>query len=122
MPDKPAFDRVFAKPDFKLRRHPFLLLARRRDVAASRLGMVIGKKHARRAVARNLIRRIARDRFRHVLSGGEGVDVILMARPGASDCSREQLTEILGWLFEHLARDCSRAAEATPSVGGDRPQ
>lgn len=120
--DKSAFDRVFAAPDFKFRRHPFMMLARRRPAGPSRLGMVVGKKHARRAVDRNLIRRLARDRFR-LQSGEDGVDVILMARPGASACDRAELTEALRWLFERLVKEARGPAHAavSPPAGAGTP-
>lgn len=119
LPDKSAFDRVFAEPDFRLRRHPFMLLARHRgaghrDVGPARIGFVVGKKHARRAVARNRIRRVARERFRQTrgLQSVDygGLDIILMARPGAAELDRAQLAEVLGWLFERLCSEISRAA------------
>lgn len=141
LPDKSAFDRVFAEPDFRLRRHPFMLLARyrgpghrdaghrdaghrnagHRDVEPARIGFVVGKKHARRAVARNRIRRMARERFRQTrglqTSDQGGLDIILMARPGAADLDRAQLAEVLGWLFERLCSEMSRnAATSSPAL------
>lgn len=134
LPDKAAFDRVFSRPDYRLRRHPFMLLARHRPEGPSRLGLVVGKKHARRAVARNRIRRTAREQFRHMLgpqgwrdarvegqgsvfpapddgasslSACSGIDVILMARPGAAGFDRRQLAEIVRWLFERLLQESS---------------
>lgn len=140
--DKPAFDRVFAQPDFRLRRHPFMLLARRREAGPARIGFVVGKKHARRAVARNRIRRIAREQFRHILGplgwtrmppqawpdspaagsasvpNPAGLDIILMARPGAAELDGAQLAEVLRWLFERLLREAG-ADRRTALPGAD---
>lgn len=115
LPDRTAFDRVFSAPDFRLRRHPFMLLARQRDGGESRIGFVVGKKHARRAVARNRIRRLARERFRRIEFPAP-VDIILMARPGAGDCDRSQLWSALDWLFDRLQ------AEIASPTGAARPE
>ena len=51
----------------------------RSDAGPARLGMVIGKKHARRASDRNRLRRMLRERFRRMTL--PAVDVIVLARP-----------------------------------------
>ena len=109
LPAKADFDRVFAEARFRIRRHPFMLLARPRPTEPSRLGLVVGKKHARRAVQRNLIRRLARESFRirHFL---QPVDVILLARPGAAEVDRVELHATLEELWNRLARELERAA------------
>lgn len=71
---------------------------------------------------------MAREQFRHVLgplgwqgttpaprtedasvdaalASISGVDIILMARPGAAELDGAQLAEVLGWLFERLLRE-----------------
>jgi len=108
LPDKAAFDHVFAAPDLRFRRHPFSLLARRSGDAHARLGLVIGKKHARRAVDRNRLRRILREQFR--IASLTGCDIIVLARPGAADMARDDLHDAARWLFDRTAR---KLAEAT---------
>ena len=103
LPDKAAFDQVFSAPDIRCRRHPFSLLARRRgEDRPARLGLVVGKRHARRAVDRNRIRRILREHFRR--TGLREVDVVVLARPGAAAVDRAELHAAARWLFERLAR------------------
>jgi ribonuclease P protein component len=46
-------------------------------VSSARLGLVIPKKHARRAVARNLLKRIGREAFRRMRSGLPCRDLIV---------------------------------------------
>jgi ribonuclease P protein component len=46
-------------------------------VPNARLGLVIPKKHARHAVARNLLKRIGREAFRHARSGLPTRDLIV---------------------------------------------
>ncbi len=109
LPAKADFDRVFAEARFRIRRHPFMLLARPRPTEPSRLGLVVGKKHARRAVRRNLIRRIARESFR-IRSFPQPVDVVLLARPGAAEVDRTALRATLDELWDRLERDLLRLA------------
>lgn len=45
--------------------------------AGARLGLVIAKKLARRAVQRNLLKRLAREAFRHSRSGLPAYDLVL---------------------------------------------
>jgi len=113
LPNKAAFDHVFAAPDIRLRKHPFSILARHRDGDA-RLGMVIGKRHARHAVDRNRIRRILRDRFRR--SALRGLDIIVLARVGAGDVESPVITESILWVLDRLDRDqrSSPPVQATP--------
>lgn len=67
----------------------------------SRLGLVIAKKLARRAVQRNLLKRLARESFRHArsrLSSGDlGFDFVLrLARPPGvfRTCDTEKRAEL----------------------------
>jgi ribonuclease P protein component len=49
-----------------------------------RLGLVVPKKHARRAVVRNLVKRIAREAFRQARQGLPKVDLVIrLAKPVA---------------------------------------
>ena len=112
LPDKAAFDRVFAAPDIRQRRHPFSVLARRRSSGCARLGLVIGKRHARRAVDRNRLRRILREHFR--TTPLEAVDIVVLARPGAADVDRADLHVAAQWLFSRIAEKTASGKEASP--------
>lgn len=101
--DKRDFDRVFAAVSVRLSRHPFLLLAAPPATDDSRLGMVVGKRHARRAVERNRIRRQVRESFRK-RRFEHPYDLIVLARPGAADCSNAQLAASLDHLWACLDR------------------
>ena len=46
----------------------------------SRLGIIIAKKHCKQAVNRHLIRRIAKESFRHALQTLKAVDIIVIMR------------------------------------------
>ena len=50
--------------------------------AGARLGLIVAKKLAKRAVQRNLLKRLAREAFRHARGGLAANDVVLrLARP-----------------------------------------
>ncbi len=59
------FSRVFERADAKAQTSQLLILARRNDLGIARMGLVVAKKHAKRAVDRNQIKRIVRESFRH---------------------------------------------------------
>ena len=58
----------------------FTILYRRNNLGYPRLGLAIAKKRVRRAVARNRLKRIIRDSFRHAKNQLLGVDIVIMAR------------------------------------------
>lgn len=65
--------------------------------------MVVGKRHAKRAVDRNRIRRRIRESFR-LLQLPANLDVVILARPGAGSCEAQALTASLDQLWSRLAR------------------
>jgi ribonuclease P protein component len=69
----------------RLRGGCFELRYRRNEASCARLGLVIPKRLARRAVLRNLIKRLAREAFRHALPGLPAVDMVLrLSKPPLS--------------------------------------
>lgn len=52
---------------------------------SARLGLVMAKRFAKRAVQRNILKRLAREAFRQVRSGLPGIDMVLrLTRPPLS--------------------------------------
>ena len=91
----------------------------------ARLGLVIGKKFAPRAVTRNLVRRIAREAFRVRRAQFEGFDLLLRlhtkfdrkARPAASSAGLKALCRgEIETLLEKAAREVTRRAGALPAT------
>ncbi len=81
------------------------VLVRRSDGALSRLGMIVPKALAARAVDRNYIRRVAREQFRRADAGG--YDVIVRLR-------QRYIREPRGVLGRELAELLARALPARP--------
>jgi ribonuclease P protein component len=84
----------------------------RAEASAPRLGVAVSKKVDKRAVGRNRIKRLARETFRrerHQLPPG---DYVLIAQPGASALSSDELRA--QWL-QLLER--ARSLKPTPPAG-----
>lgn len=84
---KKDFQPVFANPRKTSYRY-LLVLYRPNQRLDARLGIVIAKNRVKKAVDRNLIRRIIRESFRHQRQALKGLDLIILLR---SEC-----TPILG--------------------------
>jgi len=61
----------------------FTVLARRNGGRQARLGLAISRKHARRAVDRNRIKRIVRESFRQRRHLLHGIDIVVLCRRSA---------------------------------------
>lgn len=97
------FQRVFAQA----RRVPgrrFMLLYRYPEAPqpSARLGLAIAKKHAKRAVDRNRIRRVAREAFRARRAALPAVDIIVLSRVGIAAASGAELRAELDRLLEQV--------------------
>ena len=79
---------VFAAPDQRLRGELWMWLVRARPIAVAaeaqpagptgRLGLAVARKHLPRAVARNRVKRVAREAFRAMAAELGGLDVVLI--------------------------------------------
>jgi ribonuclease P protein component len=101
--DGREYQRVFERA----RRIPgtrFMVLYRRQDPkgTGARLGLAISKKHARRSVDRNQIRRIAREAFRARRHALPLVDIIVLSRAGVAAADNAELRAELDRLLEDL--------------------
>lgn len=97
------FARVFAHPIKRNAVH-LTVLARRNDRAAPRLGMVVSKRNVKSAVARNHLKRRAREAFRHIQSQLGGVDLIFISRPGLE--ANLTLAQDITRTFQAAAAQC----------------
>ena len=70
----------------------------------SRLGVVISKKSAPKAVDRNLIKRVARECFRIQLHNSTGLDIILTAKPSVKNISRNELAACVEKILDQFAK------------------
>jgi len=82
---------VFSDAQLKAGQAEFLLLARPASTPHSRLGLAIARKHLRRAVARNRMKRLAREAFRQLPRNTPPLDIVLLSRPGAALACQQTL-------------------------------
>ncbi len=100
------FKRVFDRP-IKVHSAHFTVLARARDAASEpRLGLAIAKRQIRRASARNRIKRLIRESFRHHLAQLAGLDIVVMARKGAQEKENAAIFQELEGLWQKLKKRC----------------
>ncbi|MFZ8890438.1 MAG: ribonuclease P protein component [Pseudomonadales bacterium] len=107
---KADFDAVFASPDLRQRGVGVLLLVRLRpQQGPSRLGFVLAKRHLKRAVDRNRVRRACRDAFRrHRFL--RPVDVVVLAQGNAKAHLKDPLPGKFTALFQRVDSKLGAAA------------
>ena len=99
------YRRVFAKAGFKVSDQHLLILARPAQTPHSRLGLVIAKKHVKRAVDRNRIKRILRESFRTLEQPLEPpVDIVILARKGLGEMEKSALHKLFAKQWRRLAK------------------
>ncbi len=86
-----------------LRRGPFQLFYRPNTLTTARMGVVVGKRFVRSAVARNRIKRVVREVFR--LNRLELPCVDMVVRIAATPKPDVRLGDDLRWLLQRLGKD-----------------
>lgn len=100
--NKSDFSQVFDKVEHRVGKGPILLLARKNNLDHPRLGLVIRKKFLKRAVDRNMIKRVSREYFRLSKHELANLDIVLMNRAGSEDKSKKQLQHLIEKAFHGL--------------------
>ena len=85
----------------------FTILAKPNGLTHPRLGLAIPKKHIKRAVGRNRIRRVVRESFRLNQHQLPAVDFVVIAKGGSGEISKEELVKLLGKLWQRIVRRCN---------------
>ena len=107
---KPAeYKKDFAKP-VKSSDTYFTLLAIKNDFDHPRLGLAIAKKIIKKAVHRNMIKRVVRENFRIQQDSLGNLDIVVLARREAVDVPQELLRKSLE---KHWLRLVSRCASCS---------
>ncbi len=120
------FKAVFDHNHYKASHKHLLLLARKRAAPAhngirdsidvdtlrppvARLGLVIAKKHVRRAVDRNRVKRQLRDSFRLHKQDLIGLDIVALARPGLGALDNAALRAMIDAQWTRLLKQQQKA-------------
>lgn len=97
------FKRVMDKPALRASHQGFVLLASENNLNVARIGFVLPRRRVRHAVARNRIKRIIRETFRHRQAGMRGLDVVVMARDGLAELQNTALRAAVERQFDYLS-------------------
>lgn len=100
---------VFDDVRFKAGQKEFVLLARPAATSHSRLGLAVARKHIRRAVNRNVVKRLAREVFRMLPQTEPPLDIVLLTRPAAAQTDRARLRAAMILQFQQLQRRAQHA-------------
>lgn len=103
------FAQVFEKTQFKAHARHAMMLAIPTDQADARIGLVISKKNAGKAVTRNRIKRLCRETFRHRKSEFVALDIVVLAKHGLGELENESVVTMLNQLFDQLLTRCKQA-------------
>jgi len=86
----------------KLNYREFSVYIRSNNMDRPRLGLAISKKSAKKAVTRNLIKRIIRENFRVNQNKLIGLDIIFVAKFAAGQSSKQQLHAVVQSICKRL--------------------
>ena len=103
------FKSVFNQPLFKIHNSHFMAFAYDSKNEQARLGMAITKKRIPRAVARNTIKRIIREQFRHRHPQLPALDLVFILKKSnkalSNDKMRQEIDEILAKVISKQRRN-----------------
>ena len=111
------FSAVFEGAKLKAGSPHLLLLGLITDRDHARLGLVISKKNVGDAVARNRVKRLCREVFRHLSAGLPGIDIVVLARPGLAAIDNAGVTLLLKQLLDNLVAQNNRRRPPAISAG-----
>ena len=88
----------------------FSMTVRPNEAGTARLGLAIAARVVGNAVARNRVRRLIRESFRHAQHRLPAADIIVGARNGARDAPAERLRDSLDSLWSKVAARCASSS------------
>ena len=97
------YQSVFDSPTYKVSSRAFLLLAQVNEAEHSRLGVIVAKKHIRRANRRNRIKRLVREHFR-LTELSVPLNLVVLAKTAADQMDNACVREDLTALWDQLER------------------
>ncbi|HEX6929396.1 MAG TPA: ribonuclease P protein component, partial [Gammaproteobacteria bacterium] len=83
--------------------------AARNGMDTARLGLAVSRKVSSLAVARNRIKRQARESFRHHQAELPAIDIVVMAKRDAVNATAAELQRSLAKHWQKLARQCDKS-------------
>ena len=84
------------------------MLARLNQESLPRLGMVIGKKKVNKSWARQRVKRVFRESFRHQQHNLPKVDIVIVAKQGLGKLSKADLREMIESKWQELNKQAAK--------------
>ncbi len=109
------FQAVFNDAPFRASHPNLLILARPGQGPHVRLGLVIAKKHIRKAVQRNRIKRLVREYVRLHQTQLGAIDAVFLARRGLDELENDELQRLLHKQWSRVAKKAAQAHNAEPA-------
>lgn len=106
------FSGVFSDAPIKASHPQFLILARPNLLGHPRLGLVVAKKHVRKAHDRNRVKRHSRESFRLQQHNLPSIDAIVLARRGADSVPPAEIIAILNGLWKRIIKRAQQSSAA----------
>ena len=107
MTGQAEYQRVFNDCQFRLGNRLITLLATPNALDRPRLGLAISRKVARTAVARNRIKRVIRESFRHHQDRLCALDIVVLGRSGVAETGSRELGKAMESLWTGLIEKCA---------------
>lgn len=85
------------------------VLATPNSINHGRLGLAIAKRAVPRAVDRNRLKRLVRESFREHQAQLVGLDIVVLARPGAGSRDNRELRATLAHHWRRLIKRCAKS-------------
>jgi ribonuclease P protein component len=107
---------VFDQAAYKIHGKGLLALARDNSQGHVRVGLVFSKKHMRRAVDRNRMKRLVRETIRLQQHRLPAVDIVVLARRGINELDNVMVHRQLHGMWRRLEKDVrKRSAAISPA-------
>ncbi|VAW69019.1 Ribonuclease P protein component [hydrothermal vent metagenome] len=103
------YSRVFKNP-IRSSDRLFIILAVKNENSHARLGLAISKKNTKRAVDRNMIKRLVRESFRLSLKKLPFIDIVVMAKPVTKSANNQQIFQSLQQHWSRLSKQCAKSS------------
>lgn len=108
------YSAVFNDAPFRASTPQILILSRPAEGQYARMGVIVAKKHVRKACKRNTFKRVVRESFRLTQHKIPPIDAIVLARKGADTLSKAELAQALDKLWIRVVKKALKPVTPPP--------
>jgi len=87
----------------------FVVLGTNNGLSHPRLGMAISKRHVKRAVDRNRVKRLIREAFRQNQEAVPGLDLVVLGRQGVDKKRNSEICDSLDEHWKSIKQRCVKS-------------